>query len=72
MNRRRTTLPILLTLLAVPFGAGAHDFWLVPDAFGLTPTQDIVVRGQTSTRPHQRVGGHRRSRHQRPCDRRRW
>lgn len=49
MSRRRTTLPILLTLLAVPFGAGAHDFWLVPDAFRVTPAQDMVVRGQTSS-----------------------
>ncbi|MBY0495890.1 MAG: hypothetical protein K2Y23_16905 [Cyanobacteria bacterium] len=35
--------------MTVPFGAGAHDFWLVPDAFRLTPTDDMAVRGQTSS-----------------------
>lgn len=49
MNRQSTTLTILLTLMALPFAAGAHDFWLVPDAFRLTPMQDLVVRGQTSS-----------------------
>ena len=28
----------------------AHDFWLVPDAFAVTPGGRIVVRGQTSSR----------------------
>lgn len=49
MRRHRTTLTVLLTLMALPFAAGAHDFWLVPDAFVLAPTQDLVVRGQTSS-----------------------
>ena len=29
--------------------ADAHDFWLVPDAFAVTPGGRIVVRGQTSS-----------------------
>ena len=29
---------------------GAHDFWLVPDAFQITPGGWIEVRGQTSSR----------------------
>ena len=27
----------------------AHDFWLVPDAFAVTPGEALVVRGQTSS-----------------------
>ena len=28
----------------------AHDFWLVPNAFAIAPGDDLVVRGQTSSR----------------------
>ena len=28
---------------------GAHDFWLVPDAFQVTPGGTLQVRGQTSS-----------------------
>ena len=30
--------------------AGAHDFWLVPDAFDVTPGGWVEVRGQTSSK----------------------
>lgn len=27
----------------------AHDFWLVPDAFAVTPGERVALRGQTSS-----------------------
>ena len=44
------TLCIVGTLLlAVATTVRAHDFWLVPDAFAITPGGRITVRGQTSS-----------------------
>lgn len=40
-------LVVLLAASAAPLVA--HDFWLVPDAFALTPGGRIAVRGQTSS-----------------------
>lgn len=46
-------LRILVVVGAAAFGAtltvGAHDFWLMPDAFSVSPEQHISVRGQTSS-----------------------
>jgi len=42
-----------LALIALVAGAStlaAHDFWLVPNAFHLAPGDELVVRGQTSSR----------------------
>ena len=37
-------------LLATAASLAAHDFWLVPNAFVLSPGADLEVRGQTSSR----------------------
>lgn len=46
-------LRVLVAAGAVALGAtltvSAHDFWLVPDAFSISPEQYISVRGQTSS-----------------------
>lgn len=44
---RVATLTIALSLSAA--FAGAHDFWLVPDAFRVAMSGEVVVRGQTSS-----------------------
>lgn len=44
---RIATLTIALFLSAA--FAGAHDFWLVPDAFRVAAAGEVVVRGQTSS-----------------------
>lgn len=36
-------------LLMCASGLAAHDFWLVPDAFAVTPGGRITLRGQTSS-----------------------
>ena len=41
---------VLLAILATATSLFAHDFWLVPDAFRVTPGGWIEVRGQTSSR----------------------
>lgn len=41
---------VLVALLATASALFAHDFWLVPDAFRVTPGGWIEVRGQTSSR----------------------
>jgi uncharacterized GH25 family protein/ketosteroid isomerase-like protein len=41
---------VLVALLATATALLAHDFWLVPDAFQVTPGGWIQVRGQTSSR----------------------
>ena len=50
--RPTTRTPYLIALMIV-VGAGsslaAHDFWLVPDAFAVTPGGRMAVRGQTSS-----------------------
>ncbi|HEY0035570.1 MAG TPA: DUF4198 domain-containing protein, partial [Longimicrobium sp.] len=40
----------LIAVLATATALFAHDFWLVPDAFRVTPGGWIEVRGQTSSR----------------------
>jgi hypothetical protein len=40
----------LVAVLATATALFAHDFWLVPDAFRVTPGGWIEVRGQTSSR----------------------
>ena len=50
---RRTPATLLggaAALLATATALAAHDFWLVPDAFAVTPGGWIDVRGQTSSR----------------------
>lgn len=46
---RRTALFLLLATFVTAAIAGAHDFWLVPDAFHVAADGDIIVRGQTSS-----------------------
>jgi ketosteroid isomerase-like protein len=41
---------VLLAVVATATSLFAHDFWLVPDAFRVTPGGWIEVRGQTSSR----------------------
>ncbi|MBW3631202.1 MAG: DUF4198 domain-containing protein [Gemmatimonadetes bacterium] len=41
---------VLLAVIATATSLFAHDFWLVPDAFRVTPGGWIEVRGQTSSR----------------------
>lgn len=45
---RRTVLLLFLALVTAAM-AGAHDFWLVPDAFQVAAMGEVVVRGQTSS-----------------------
>ena len=47
--RRRNTLAIAVVVCMVAGGASAHDFWLVPDAFAVPASGEIVVKGQTSS-----------------------
>lgn len=44
----RTALLVVLVMLSATF-VGAHDFWLVPDAFRIAANGEVVVRGQTSS-----------------------
>lgn len=46
--RRIAVLMTLATVVTAGF-AVAHDFWLVPDAFQVPASAEIVVRGQTSS-----------------------
>ncbi|HEU0077765.1 MAG TPA: DUF4198 domain-containing protein, partial [Longimicrobiaceae bacterium] len=47
---RHSVLAATMALLAAAAALSAHDFWLVPDAFRVTPGGWIDVRGQTSSR----------------------
>ncbi|MEW5926990.1 MAG: DUF4198 domain-containing protein [Gemmatimonadota bacterium] len=47
---RHSVLAATVALLAAAAALGAHDFWLVPDAYRVTPGGWIDVRGQTSRR----------------------
>ena len=54
-NERRlarvwTSVAAGIALLGAAAVAEAHDFWLVPNAFTNAPGQQIVIRGQTSSR----------------------
>ena len=40
---------VAVAMLGTVVGAGAHDFWLVPDAFQMKPGEALVVRGQTGS-----------------------
>ena len=44
----RVALLMVVVTLSATF-AGAHDFWLVPDAFRIAANSEVVVRGQTSS-----------------------
>lgn len=44
----RTAVLIVVAALSATL-AGAHDFWLVPDAFRVAANGEVVVRGQTSS-----------------------
>jgi len=46
---RRTTLALTVAVCMAAAAASAHDFWLVPDAFAVSATGEIVVKGQTSS-----------------------
>lgn len=48
----RVWVPVVggLAVLFVAALAEAHDFWLVPNAFTNAPSEQIVIRGQTSSR----------------------
>jgi hypothetical protein len=46
---RRLAALLAAVTLAVTTALGAHDFWLVPDAFQVAPGGTISVRGQTSS-----------------------
>ena len=50
---RRRPLVVLAAGVALLLTASvldAHDFWLVPNAFAIAPGDNLVVRGQTSSR----------------------
>ncbi len=51
MNRSRLARPgiAVLALLLTAGALFAHDFWIVPDAFQVTPGGTLTVRGQTSS-----------------------
>ena len=49
LNRRRNTLVLALAVCLVTARASAHDFWLVPNAFAVPASGEIVVKGQTSS-----------------------
>ncbi len=46
---RRNILALAVAVCMVAAGASAHDFWLVPDAFAVPASGEIVVKGQTSS-----------------------
>jgi hypothetical protein len=46
---RRNALALAVTACMVAAAASAHDFWLVPDAFAVPASGEIVVKGQTSS-----------------------
>lgn len=50
ISRVRTLVGAALALLGVAALAEAHDFWLVPNAFTNAPGEQVVIRGQTSSR----------------------
>ena len=45
----RNTLALAVAVCMAAVGASAHDFWLVPDAFAVPASGEIVVKGQTSS-----------------------
>ena len=47
--RRRNTLALAAAVCLIAAGASAHDFWLVPDAFAVSASGEIVVKGHTSS-----------------------
>ncbi len=47
--RRRNILALSAAVCLVAAGVSAHDFWLVPDAFAVPASGEIVVKGQTSS-----------------------
>ena len=50
MPRIQLSIVTSLALLFFAAVAEAHDFWLVPNAFTNAPGEQIVIRGQTSSR----------------------
>ena len=50
VGRVRALFAASVALLGVAALAEAHDFWLVPNAFRNAPGEQIVIRGQTSSR----------------------
>lgn len=52
MNRSRLARPgiAVIALLLTAGALFAHDFWIVPDAFQVTPGGTIQIRGQTSAK----------------------
>ena len=54
--RRRTkwrlvgVIPPLVASLALASAAAAHDFWLIPDMFGLAAGSTVHVGGRSGTR----------------------
>ena len=49
IDRRRNTLALAIAVSLVTARASAHDFWLVPDAFTVSASGEIVVKGQTGS-----------------------
>ena len=49
MTHCRRLIVIAGATLAATVVVGAHDFWLVPDAFSVAPDEEISIRGQTSS-----------------------
>ena len=50
VRRRSISLAVGAALLLTASVLDAHDFWLVPNAFAISLEDDLVVRGQTSSR----------------------
>jgi hypothetical protein len=49
ISRRRRILALAAAVCMLAAGASAHDFWLVPDAFAVPASGEIVIKGQTSS-----------------------
>ena len=49
MTHFRRLIVVAGVTIAATVVVGAHDFWLVPDAFSVAPDEEISVRGQTSS-----------------------
>jgi uncharacterized GH25 family protein len=49
MTHRTISGVAAATMIFLATAAGAHDFWLIPDAFRITPASEFVIRGQTSS-----------------------
>lgn len=48
---RHTGIAVIASMIILATGTlGAHDFWLVPNAFELTSGDSVTVHGQTSSR----------------------